>query len=593
MIDKDLSVALSIIEDELNKRWGEHQIDPSLERIVALLDLLGNPQHSYPAIHIAGTNGKTSTSRMIDSLLSGFALRTGRFTSPHLQSVTERICIDNEPIDPQLYVDVYNEVLPYVEIVDGMFEPVRLSKFEVLTAMAFVAFSQAPVDVAVIEVGLGGRWDSTNVINSKIAVITPISVDHTEYLGDTIEKIAQEKAGIIKNRLADKAHVDAYIDSLGSSLHPNIPLSSVYEENIAGKDITWFGSVADIRKELIALRDAADGAVIEADIVRIMQQSFLGMPGFPPYDNEGSTEEDNAQDTSETPVSSVPTEPTPEPDHIHIPISSQDPDPPGQWNPTDDQVVIVARQDSTAMRAIVEATEAHSAVIAREDSEFMVLERHKAVHGQMVKLQGLGGVYDEIFLPLFGQHQAHNAVLALSAVEAFFGAGISRQLNVDTVREAFAHVQSPGRLEPIASRPTVLIDAAHNPHGVDALAQALNSEFDFTYIVGVVSILGEKDMRGILNALEPVCHEIIITHNGSPRAVDIETLASAAETVFGIERVHTNDTVIGAVAQAVDLVNSKTIHDKKTGNNSGGGIIVTGSVVTAGKAREALYIEPQ
>src|SRR6201999_1721558 len=200
----DKIASLLQVEHLLDQRWPETKIEPSLPRISALMDLLGSPQLGYPSIHVAGTNGKTSVVRMIDALLTALQRRTGRTTSPHLQSAVERIAIDGKPISPAQYVATYREIEPFVQMVDqqsqnGVFgEPgPRLSKFEVLRAMAFAAFADAPIEVAVIEVGLGGRWDATNVVNAPVAVITPISIDHVEYLGDNIADIAGEKAGII------------------------------------------------------------------------------------------------------------------------------------------------------------------------------------------------------------------------------------------------------------------------------------------------------------------------------------------------------------------------------------------------------------
>lgn len=182
-------------------RAPEHDINPSLDRVQRVCELLGDPQNAYQVVHITGTNGKTSTSRMIDRLISVTQLRTGRFTSPHLSSVTERIVIDNEPISPEKFVETYYDVLPYVKMVDDACKAEgrpKLSFFEVLTVMAFAAFAEAPIDVAVIEVGLGGQWDSTNIVDSKISVFTPIALDHTKWLGDTVQDIAHEKSGIIK-----------------------------------------------------------------------------------------------------------------------------------------------------------------------------------------------------------------------------------------------------------------------------------------------------------------------------------------------------------------------------------------------------------
>jgi dihydrofolate synthase/folylpolyglutamate synthase len=192
-----LAAELRAVEDEIFARRPEHSIDPSLDRIRALAELLGDPQRAFPVIHITGTNGKTSTARMTETLLRVRGLRTGLFTSPHLVSIRERICVDGEPISPQRFIEVYREVEPYLAMVDAS-AAVRLSFFEVLVSMAFAAFADAPVDVAVIEVGMGGTWDNTNVADGAVAVVTPISIDHAQYLGDTVAEIAADKAGIIK-----------------------------------------------------------------------------------------------------------------------------------------------------------------------------------------------------------------------------------------------------------------------------------------------------------------------------------------------------------------------------------------------------------
>jgi folylpolyglutamate synthase/dihydrofolate synthase len=193
----DIDERLREVEREIFARRPEHKIDPALDRIAMLTSLLGDPQRAFPVIHVTGTNGKTSMTRMIDALLRERGLRTGRFTSPHLVTVRERIAVDGVPLSAERFVELYEEILPYVQLVDER-QPVRLSFFEVLTGMMFAAFADAPVDAAVIEVGLGGRWDATNVADGAVAVIGPVGMDHMKWLGDTIEQIAAEKAGIIK-----------------------------------------------------------------------------------------------------------------------------------------------------------------------------------------------------------------------------------------------------------------------------------------------------------------------------------------------------------------------------------------------------------
>lgn len=459
----DEIAALLQVEHLLDQRWPETRIEPSLTRISALMDLLGSPQLSYPSIHIAGTNGKTSVARMIDALITALAQRTGRTTSPHLQSAVERISIDGQPITPARYVEIYREIEPFIQLVDEQSQAAgapRMSKFEVLTAMAFAAFADAPVDVAVVEVGMGGSWDATNVLNAPVAVITPISIDHVDYLGADIAGIAKEKAGIITR--------------------------------------------------------APEGAP--------------------------------------------------------------------------DTVAVIGRQVPEVMDVLLAQTVRADAAVARQDSEFAVLGRQVAIGGQLLQLQGLGGVYSDIYLPLHGEHQAHNAALALAAVEAFFGAGAHRQLDVDAVRAGFAAVTSPGRLERMRSSPTVFIDAAHNPAGAAALAQALTDEFDFRTLVGVLAVLADKDVDGILAALEPVFDSVVVTHNGSPRALDVETLALAAQQRFGPDRVIPADNLRDAIDAATALVDDA---DQEGEMFSGTGIVITGSVVTAGAARTLFGRDPQ
>ena len=451
--------ALAEVEEELNERWPETKIEPSLDRIELLMDLLGHPEPSFDVIHIAGTNGKSSTARMVDSLLRAFHRRVGLVTSPHLQRVTERIGIDGQPIHPRDYVRIWHEIKPFVEMVDAQSD-VPMSKFEVLVGLSYAAFADAPVDVAVVEVGLGGRWDATNVVTADVSVITPVGMDHTDYLGDTITEIAGEKAGIIKPR-----------EDADDPLTPN--------ENI----------------------------------------------------------------------------------------------------------VVIAEQDPEAMRVILQQAVDVEAGVARSGSEFAALESRIAVGGQQVNIQGLGGLYEDIFLPLHGEHQAKNAAVALAAVEAFFGASAGHPLDVATVRNGFAQAISPGRLERVRTSPTTFIDAAHNPHGAKALGAALDRDFDFARLIGVLSIFADKDATGILTALEPYLTEVVITQNSSPRALDAYELAETARDIYGEERVHVAEDLPGAYAQAVELAEDAEVQ-------SGSGIIITGSVVTAGDARAMFGKEP-
>jgi dihydrofolate synthase/folylpolyglutamate synthase len=440
------------VEAEVTARWGEGRLTPSTERIEALVDLLGQPQRAYRAIHITGTNGKTSTARMIDELLRAFGLRTGRFTSPHLSDITERIVIDGEPVSARTFVDGYREIAPYLELVDGQYAQ-RLSFFEVMVGVAYALFADAPVDVAVVEVGMGGSWDATNVIDGEVAVVTPIALDHTGYLGDTVDRIAAEKAGIIKP-----------------------------------------GATAVL---------AAQAPEAAAELLR--------------------------------------------------------------------------------RAATVEAS------VAREGLEFGVLERQVAVGGQSLSLQGLGGRYDDVFVPLHGAHQAQNAVTALAAVEALFGIGATTgPLDVDLVRAAFASVRSPGRLEIVRTAPTVLLDAAHNPHGVAATVAALGEAFDFRRLVAVVAVLADKDVTGMLEQLEPAVDELVVTQNSSLRGLPADDLAALAVPIFGADRVTVAPRLDDAIEAAVGLAEQTS----EGAVLSGAGVLVIGSVVTAGEARDLLGGRP-
>ncbi|WP_406305045.1 bifunctional folylpolyglutamate synthase/dihydrofolate synthase [Streptomyces sp. NBC_00879] len=441
--DPEVDKALRAVEADLATRWGETKLEPSVARISALMDVLGEPQRAYPSIHITGTNGKTSTARMIESLLGAFDLRTGRYTSPHVQSVTERISLDGAAIDAERFIETYNDIKPYIEMVDSQQE-FRLSFFEVLTGMAYAAFADAPVDVAVVEVGMGGSWDATNVIDGSVAVITPIDLDHTDRLGETPAEIAVEKAGVIK---------------------------------------------------------------------------------------QGAT-------------------------------------------------VILAQQPVDAAQVMLKKAVEVDATVAREGMEFGVVAREVAVGGQLVTLRGLGGEYEEIFLPLYGAHQAHNAAVALAAVEAFFGIGSeqARTLDMDTIRKAFASVASPGRLEVVRRSPTVVLDAAHNPAGARAAADGITESFGFSRLIGVVGASGDKDVRGFLEAFEPIFAEVVITQNSSHRSMDADELAAVAVEVFGDERVVVEPRLDDALEAAITLAEEES-------EFAGAGVLVTGSVITVGEAR--------
>ena len=430
---------VAAIEQALIKRWPENKIEPTLDRISALVDLLGSPQLSYPTIHIAGTNGKTTISRMIDALMSELGYRTGRFTSPHLESFLERISIKGNSIDPAEFIKNYNDIALYLDLIDSK-QPHQISYFEALTALAFVAFAEHPVDVGIIEAGLGGEWDATNVVQSQVSVMTPIGLDHMDYLGNTLQEIAQTKAGIFK------------------------PESNV----------------------VLAAQTPEVAKVLMAQVAKV------------------------------------------------------------------------------------------AAIPFREGVEFSVANRAIAVGGQLIAINGLYGLIEDIFLPLYGAHQANNAAVALAAVEAFAGV----QLDSELVRSAFSKVRSPGRCEVIHRDPTVIIDAAHNPHGAKAIATTINSEFDFETVIGVVAVLGDKDAAGILAELSQVVDYLVVSQSSSARALPANGLAQLAKQFFSPEQIEVIPELRGAITYATEKANlSNQVNDGVSA------VLITGSVVTAGEAR--------
>lgn len=434
-------------EDALLSRWPETRLEPSLDRVRAFTELLGDPQHAYQVVHITGTNGKTSTARMVETLLGALDLRTGRFTSPHVERINERIVVDGEPLSDEDFVAAFNEVAPYTLLVDED-QPHPLSFFETVVGMAYAKFAEAPVDVAVIEVGMGGSWDATNVADGAVAVVTPIGIDHAQYLGDTIGAIAGEKSGIIK-------------------------------------------------------------------------------PGA---------------------------------------------------------VLVLATQPDEAREVLLARAAEVGATVVEEGVDFGVIARTPAVGGQVVSLQGLRGRYDDVFLPLYGAHQAQNAALALAAVEALLAdpAGRAEPLGAELIGNAFGRVSSPGRLEIVRSSPTILLDAAHNPHGAQATAAALEDSFGFEQVIGVIGVMRDKDAEGVLAAFEPRLAHVVVTQNSTERAMPVARLGALAVEVFGEDRV----TVVPRLADAIDA--AAALAETGDSSISGGAVLVTGSVVTVGEARALL-----
>ncbi|MEU1970549.1 folylpolyglutamate synthase/dihydrofolate synthase family protein [Microbacterium sp. NPDC019599] len=437
MSDRDRQRADAVYA-ALLERQGERWVQPRVERTRRVLELLDDPQRTYRVVHVTGTNGKTSTSRMIESLVRAHGLRMGLFTSPHLERFTERIMIDGEPIADAAIADAWDEVEPFVDLVDAELaatDDAPLTFFELLTVLAFVAFADAPVDVAVVEVGMGGSWDSTNTADGDVAVIAPIDLDHADRLGETIGEIAAVKAGIIK-----------------------------------------------------------DGAA-----------------------------------------------------------------------------VVSARQDAAA-ESVLRATAAEKgATIAFEGSDFALTEGRLAVGGQQITVRGLAGVYEQEYLPLYGEHQGFNAALAIAAVESLVG-GATQPIAGDILAEGLGQVTSPGRLQLVGAAPTVLVDAAHNPHGARALVSALQASFDFDEWGVVIGILADKDAAGIVSALAPVATHVFATAPQSDRANDAERIADLAELAGLPVTVH------GDVADAAEAARAwAAASDRRA-------VVIAGSVVLAGEA---------
>lgn len=422
-------------------RAPEHDIDPTLDRVKLALDILGDPQNSYPSIHITGTNGKTSTSRMIDSLLTAFGMKTGRFTSPHLLDVRERISLEGHPITREGFVRAWEDVAPYIGMVDERSQEEggpRLSFFEVFTIMAYAAFADYPVDAAVVEVGMGGRWDATNVIDAGVAVITPIALDHTKWLGSTIEEIAREKAGIIK-------------------------------------------------------------------------------PG---------------------------------------------------------QVVVIMQQEEAVLDILLEQARSVDAIARVEGRDFEVVDRQMGVGGQMVTIRTPSAIYEDVFVPLFGQYQAHNAAAALVAVEAFMG---GRGLDGRIVEQGLMNASSPGRMQVVRHSPTIIVDAAHNPAGAATLREAVESSFAFARIAGVYSAMGDKDVEGVLSEVEPFVDHLVVTQMPGERAADLARLEEIAGEVFGPDRVDVRESLADAVDRAAEIAEAGAQPADRSG------VLVFGSVMLAGE----------
>ena len=438
MSEQDALNKIREVEASLMARIPEHKLRPRLEPTKRAVELLGDPQKAYRVIHVTGTNGKTSTSRIIERILREHGLRTGRFTSPHLIDLNERIALDGEPISNEILYEVFKDIEPVLDMVDQELlaqGESRLTFFEALAALAFAAFADAPIDVLVLEVGMGGEWDSTNVADGDVAVFTPIDIDHTERLGETITDIATTKAGIIKTGAA----------------------------------------------------------------------------------------------------------------------------------------VVSAVQTKEALDVIQHRTTTVADTLRVLGRDFAVTEFSETEAGVTFSLKGLTNIYKDLFIPLHGAYQAANAALAIAAVEEFLGSA-TIAIPDHILRPALADVSSPGRLQVISKSPRIILDAAHNPHGARSLADALENSFGLPHTVAVISVLNDKDVLGVLHALEPVVAEVIITQSTSVRAHSAETLAITAREVFGEERVSVEE----------DFRDALSLAEAKLPPTPNATIVVTGSISLIG-----------
>ncbi|MGH8896237.1 MAG: bifunctional folylpolyglutamate synthase/dihydrofolate synthase [Egibacteraceae bacterium] len=412
---------------------------PDLDRITTLAELLGRPDQAFPSIQITGTNGKTSTAFMVSCLLGALGLTAGGYTSPHLQDVRERIRVAGRPLSHAELREGLDYLRPFLAEIDAR-HPDRVTFFETLTALAFVRFADTPVDVGVFEVGMGGRWDATNLVNGQVAVLTRIGIDHPE-LGATPVQVAGEKVGIVK-----------------------------------------------------------DGAA-----------------------------------------------------------------------------VVSAVQEPAVEAVIRDAAERHGGRLVLAGRDFQVVDRAPAVGGQLLTLRGVTGVVDELFLPLYGAHQADNAACALAAVEGLLG--FAGGLDPRAIRAAFAAVRSPGRCEVVRrdQGPPVVLDGAHNPAGARALAATLSSEFAFRNRITVLGVLGDKDIDAIAAEVVRFADHVVATQPPSSRAAPLNQIKKAVRRAGGsVEAVE-------EVGQAIELASGLATDEDA--------VVVTGSLYTVGAARDALGLE--
>jgi len=417
----------------LDLRQPEHMPEPSLDRIRLLMDLMDEPQLTYPTIHVTGTNGKSTIVRAAATLACAQGLTVGRYTSPHLLTVRERLAVCADDISEVEFAEEWEHLEPFLQVVDER-EAGEVTYFEAVTALALLWFADKPVGLGVVEVGMGGSWDATNVVAGDVAVIGEIGLDHPE-LGSTVAEVATEKAGIVK---------------------------------------------------------------------------------------------------------------------------------PGK--------VVVAREQphADAMRVIEARADEVDATVLLEGRDWELEVRVPAVGGQQLRVRAEHATYDDLYLPMFGEHAARNVAAAVVAVEATF----RQKLEEEATRAAIAAVRIAGRLEVVGREPLLVLDGAHNPPGAEALARSLGESFAAERLHVVLAVSSNKDLDGVIAPLAPITDAWYAAQNESVRSFPSEHVAERIAAAGG--RVADLGTVAEMLAAARDAAAPEDL------------ILVTGSLYTVADARRAL-----
>lgn len=407
---------------------------PGLERIEGLLEDMGRPHEDYPLIHVAGTNGKTSTARLATLILVAHGLTTGTYTSPHLQRVEERLAVNGRYATPEEFALAISDVAAFADLREGRGLQSN-SYFELNTAAAFAFFADQAVNAAVLEVGLGGRLDATNVVDAEVCVVTSIGVDHTEYLGEDVAGIAREKLAIAGP----------------SSVLVTAPLPE-------------------------AALDEANAKARELGI-----------------------------------------------HHRHY------------------------------------------------GHDFSVGDAERGVGGWVVTIEGAETAYTDLFLPVHGSYQLTNLAIAVAAAEALLG----RKLEEGAVRKGAAAATMPGRMEPLASSPLVMVDGAHNADGVATLVDSLQEEFPTTRWQLLLGVMGDKNIELMVKTLSPLIEGVVTTAVDDSRAVPAADLAARIQDLVEVPVL-----VADTVDYGLDMARAEA--------GSNGAVLVTGSLYLVGAVRDLL-----